>query len=371
MNRVTCYAIVLICLIVPALSLQAQKAPAPAAAVAAADVNTTICVYDVRDICSAAIRPQHESTLLPATQIGLQRSDGRGGGGGGGGGGFGQGGAPQVQATDTQKAVDDLSNLIKETVDRESWVDNGGKLGSARYFNGMFVVGQSAANHTRIAELLKQIRAESARMVRIRAIWASLSPADLAIVLVKDKAGKGISALQEVDPAALEELVKNRPPTRGQITCFNGQSVALSSGRAHSIILNVEPVVGQSGVVAYTPVMQTVRDGVDLRLTPTISPEGDLVTVHLGSIYSEWPAAVTRAAGSTTRPVVDVSNAAAASVAGLAMVDPIDMLVQDFSTTARIPAGRMVLISGTTLAPGTAQTRTEQMFLILEATPIK
>ena len=71
---------------------------------------------------------------------------GFGGGGGGSGGGGGGGGVPFGEAGDAperrseEEKVQDLVDLIIESVEPESWVDNGGDAATIRYYQGVLIV---------------------------------------------------------------------------------------------------------------------------------------------------------------------------------------------------------------------------------------
>ncbi|MHC4832532.1 MAG: hypothetical protein ACYTFH_01315 [Planctomycetota bacterium] len=71
---------------------------------------------------------------------------GGGFGGGGGGSGGGGGGAPFGEAGEAperrseEEKVQDLVDLIIDTVEPESWVDNGGDAATIRYYQGVLIV---------------------------------------------------------------------------------------------------------------------------------------------------------------------------------------------------------------------------------------
>jgi hypothetical protein len=100
------------------------------------DVHQTgiMTVYDVRDLLDA-IRP----APVP-------------------------GGAPPSETARTRgEAIDELTRLITECVDPETWRDAGGTTGSMRELGARLIITQSRENHKKIHDLLKQLRAEFAR----------------------------------------------------------------------------------------------------------------------------------------------------------------------------------------------------------------
>ena len=53
--------------------------------------------------------------------------------------------------------------LIKQTVDRDSWPDNGGQVGAVRAMGARLVITQNKPNHKRIAELIKVLHPRAPR----------------------------------------------------------------------------------------------------------------------------------------------------------------------------------------------------------------
>jgi len=115
-------------------------------------------VYDVSDLL---VRPPRfaNALQLDATQA-LQQAaqSGQGGQGGGGGGGQGlfggQGSGQQSQRDDERDGVgagmQELRQLIVDTVEPDSWVDNGG-LGTIQPFGNVLVVRNSILVHQRLS----------------------------------------------------------------------------------------------------------------------------------------------------------------------------------------------------------------------------
>jgi hypothetical protein len=115
-------------------------------------------VYDVSDLL---VRPPRftNALQLDATQA-LQQAaqgsqSGQGGGGGGGQGLFGgQGGSQQSQRDDERDGagagMQELLQLIVDTVEPDSWVQNGG-LGTIQPFGNVLVVRNSILVHQRLS----------------------------------------------------------------------------------------------------------------------------------------------------------------------------------------------------------------------------
>lgn len=69
------------------------------------------------------------------------------------------GGWDQPHPTTAADAGQALANIIEATVDKDTWKDNGGSLGTLHVFAGRLVVTQTAENHRKLAALLRTLRA--------------------------------------------------------------------------------------------------------------------------------------------------------------------------------------------------------------------
>jgi len=112
-------------------------------------------VYDVSDLLINVPRFTNAARLDPAQALNQLGQGGTGGGGGGGGGG-----GSQLFETDQdedegdgeaagQAQIQELIELITDTIEPDTWVQNGG-LGTIHVFRGQLVVRNSALVHQRI-----------------------------------------------------------------------------------------------------------------------------------------------------------------------------------------------------------------------------
>lgn len=121
-------------------------------------------VYDISDLLIRAPRFTNAAQLDPgqalqqAAQAGAQSGLGGGMGGGGGGGGAGgggqlfqggQGGGRQEDG-DPQADIERLISLITDSIEPETWQNNGGN-GSVRAFRNLLVVHNTVLVHQRLA----------------------------------------------------------------------------------------------------------------------------------------------------------------------------------------------------------------------------
>jgi len=138
--------------------------------------QTDIKLYDISDLLVQAPNFNNAPTfnLSSATQNSTSQVSSQGGGGigniGGGGSIFqqsGGGGQGQQQGKSRKAMVREITSLIENTVDRNSWVDNGGSTGTIRELNGQLVVNQTPSNQTKIAALLQKLRESRAIEISI------------------------------------------------------------------------------------------------------------------------------------------------------------------------------------------------------------
>ena len=128
-------------------------------------LQKTTRVFDIQDLLVQAPNFTAPTFNLQnqSSSSGVQVSSGSAGGGGGAAssnlfsGAGGQSGQQQVGKTRAQM-VTEITQLIENTVARNSWIDNGGTVGSVREINGQLVITQTPGNLEKVSGLLKQLR---------------------------------------------------------------------------------------------------------------------------------------------------------------------------------------------------------------------
>lgn len=134
------------------------------------DRDKLVLIYDIRDLLVRLPRARQDQGF-DVTQ-GL----GQGGGGGGGGGMFGQGNQQQDQGQDDQDPygggpggalVQQIMDIIRQTVEPDSWRETGGGDGSIRDLSGQLIVYNTSDAHRQVADLLSQLRASRALQVSV------------------------------------------------------------------------------------------------------------------------------------------------------------------------------------------------------------
>jgi hypothetical protein len=326
-------------------------------------------VYRVTDLVMAAPNYAYEGTSLPQMReaqesqpLGGGTMGGMGGGmmGGMGGQGGGMGGgmfqvpdhlaqvgagaaggraSPQHQPTRTGTPRIDMDTLIEaitSTIDPSTWDEVGGE-GSISPIGGALAIRQTPTIHAKVQEFLEALKREigTLHMLTIDAKWLELDNGQLE-KLRGSATSKRSGGGEAINADALAALPAESERYAGQITCFNGQTVHLVSGRIESVINGLIPVVG-GGSVGYQPVMFAPHLGVLLQITPSALPEEDGVLVDLRSTVTRWDKS-SKVAHIGTLPdsgtTVDV--------------DRINVTAQQFATSLRMPLDQSVLVGGVT-----------------------
>jgi hypothetical protein len=308
-------------------------------------------------------------------------------------------------------ALDDLVQVIEGSVNPESWNDMGGH-GTITEFGGRLIISQTREIHAEIEKLLTALRADGGAhgTVTVRAWWLRLDSAQYQ---------KLIAEMPAVSPPLvnrkqLEALAADRGADYGQVTCFDGQTVHIISGRFRNAVTSVIPVVGQiepqrrpdametalaaidapetdriigdlvrhdhsmgkslhgielaandssasgsdkpvpsEGIVGYEPVVSKQHAGALLELTPTRLPHERAVILDLRSLVTHWSA--------QPEPPVQFRN--------IVPLDRTSVLSQQIATTLKVPLKQPVLVGGLSLEPGSAAEADAklQLYLVVEA----
>lgn len=276
--------------------------------------------------------------------------------------------------------MQELVSLLEANVSRDDWEAVGGS-GTISVAAGMLVISQSERVHKQIGALLTELRKNGATVnsLTVRAWW--LSSSEIESVMKNHRL---------VDRAKLAEAVKSNGAV-GQISCFDGQTVHLVTGNIRSVLTSVIPVVGQletstetlvadnepaeyrlpkhvlaqvnveaeepshsnPGHVGYQPVTKTNVFGGQLQLTASLEADGESAILDVQSVVMSPK--------SDAAKTVDFHN-----VTKLALLN---VVIQQFSTTVRLPVNQPVLVGGSTLQPMQDDEKQEQLYLIMEVLP--
>jgi hypothetical protein len=308
-------------------------------------------VYDVSDIIYGMRNYPFSSALVPPA---LTESNSSSGGGSGGGGGlFGGAAMPEQQdfgAQARREAIDELTKLLTQVVATDSWVENGGTVGTIRVLGGKLIITQTEATHTRVAQLLKEIKGSSktARTVTVNARWLRLSPEQVAGIVGKDEKGS-------INSDAIKSLPADATVYRGTIRCLDGQTVHLQSGTGRTTVVDLTAVVSDE-VAALEPSVRLLHAGLSLQVTPQIDSEGKTALVDVHSIYSDRhpdgePISVQNIAAARSSTTKPTAPGEVGRVDTSAKVDRLEVISQQLQTSLRLRLGQPTLIGGMTLEP--------------------
>jgi hypothetical protein len=315
-----------------------------------------IRMYNVQDLTLGRDYP-YRSAVVPPTSIDPYAEGAMGGGGGMGGLFAATPEPPNVgdQASLTSAMTPQvIADLIRRTVDSEPW-DNEGGRGKIDYVGALLVITQTAEGHKRIGELLDQLR--TARpMVTVEARWLLLDDEQVSKIVPDDPARRTVP--QEVSAEALKEA-KATVIYRGQITCFDRQTVHLASGRGQAVMADLTPVVGENAV-GFDPRITQVLWGLLLEVTTSLSPDNKAATLRLHSLITE-PVSIRTKTLETPAP-------GAEKTAGVAKneIDLPEFLLHTFRTTMRVPVNKGILIGGIT-APKASDGKVLYLFMQVSA----
>ena len=276
------------------------------------------------------------------------------------------------EVAETGGPAEELASAIRDNVASATWKENGGIIGSVTQMklpNMSLLISQTPENHEQITRMLNTIRERGGggRMVCTRMYWLLLEPADVQAAFdaarpVKGEDGDANAAMAMATrsmPVVDDALMaKAKLYSQAQTTCFNGQTVAIQSGREWSIVSDLTPVVGMQAV-GYDPTMERVSSGTTAQITPQLSGDGVLLDLH-STVVENKPRTKTIEAPfdgkiAATMPAIEMH----------------DITRQSFATTVRIPLGKRVLLAGMTLEPQAGEAPGRQLYLAVEVTAVR
>ncbi len=169
------------------------------------DQDVYIDVYPIEDLLLEV--PDFEG---PRVDLGGS-SGGSGGGGGGGGSGGGtlpnfgseepfedSGGGDDDQQDEGERdeRIEELLELIRNTIEPDSWRENNGEVAAIEEMGGQLVITQTASAHEQVQDLLRKLREQRAIQIAIEARFITITSnyleelgLDLNIVLNQGNAG--------------------------------------------------------------------------------------------------------------------------------------------------------------------------------------
>ncbi len=291
--------------------------------------QTTILTYDIRDLIVQV--PSFDEA--PEFDLGSVASDS----GGGGGGIFDDAGEDDEGDLPRAERIQQIMDLIRNTVDPDNWRMAGGLTSSMEELNGTLIVTTTAENHEQISGLLRQLREQRAIQIAVESrflfvtqnfieevgldvdftlldpgadvvgtptaqgntadtasalgttIDGTLGPlndATRSLLIGSALPGGGVGSLGFlIDDLRVDVLLKatqrdsrNLTVNTPRITFFNGQRAYVTVSRQVAFVSDLEPVVAENAV-AFDPEIDIVSDGIVLDVEGTISADRRYVTL--------------------------------------------------------------------------------------------
>jgi general secretion pathway protein D len=372
------------------------------------DKNTLTRVYDIRDL----IIDVPDFTNAPDFSLQSTTEQGQGGrGGGGGGGGRGlfenadQNREEQDEGRTRQEMIDEITQLIRDTVAPESWREAGGNSGSLRELQGQLIVTQTPENQRQLVNLLEQLRETRAIQVTVEARFLTISrnfledigvdadfvfnirnngrrtwspvainqdasfteapttgvPGSIASNLDLVSAPALGMAVTYLDDFQVNLLLRATQASRNssivtapRVTLFNGQRayVLVATQRAYISDLNAQ--VG-TGVGIFDPEISTVQSGVLLDVSATVSADRKYVTMTLRPQLAqllqlaEFTFQVGGGGTGGANPLDPFGNLFNTGVPTGVVQQP-ELQITEVRTTVSVPDGGTLLLGGQTIA---------------------
>ncbi len=302
-------------------------------------------VYDVTQLVSAP------AAFFFEMEVGETSGGGSGGGSSGGGGGRGGGGGSGDESIGTElveERMDDIILLIQESVDFESWYENGGEATIRQYANNKLVIKQIPENHRHIRKVLKGLGKSFTQQVSIEARFLTVTENFLEDIgldfnfsydtgnewgLIKFNQGSsdavrpvigtgvpggltttsGVSSPQIIQDAisfnlagpilddlqvsflvrATQAHAESKTLNAPKVTVISGDSAAIRVETEKSYIADYdfEDITaageGQAIRVIADPAVDTILDGVVLNVTPIVSDDKKYVLLRILTSFTQ------------------------------------------------------------------------------------
>jgi general secretion pathway protein D len=295
-----------------------------------------------------------------------------------------------------QERVDAIVKLIQETVDPNSWRDNGGQVGAIKELSGQLIVTQTPDNQRSLINLLEQLRETRAIQVTVETRFVTVSrnyledvgldldlffniqnPNKFSTISVQQGSstftqnpstgipgslGGGATPPQALTLAgtyldnfqvnlllrATQASVHTSTVTAPRVTLFNGQRAWVLIATQRAYISNLTPVVG-NGVVSFQPTISDVADGVLLDVQATVSADRKYVTLTLRPQLSVLLGLFDFSFQVGTSQVVG-GIGGTVSTAPTGIIQEPEIQLTEVRTTVSVPDGGTLLLGGQTLA---------------------
>ena len=343
--------------------------------------NTHTRVYDVRDL----ITPFPDASPVPR----------RGGGAG----------EPAPTTQPQQALINQVAELVRETIEPEAWREAGGSVASMRELHGQLIITATPQMHAGIANLLTQVREGRAIQVVVEARFITLDPAALDQALGERFRGtlgrSGVASVWQLADAEVQAVLRAAQQekdatilTAPRITLFNGQRGYVNVSTQTAYVSGFTIFKNQDGETRYEPTRDVAESGVILDVTAVASADRKQATLTLKPKLSRLvalrvapymdskdlsvqvpevlvhqlqatlniPDRGTALIGGFSESTVSVPGAPSVTADGIVVENP----TTSVRTTVKVPDGGTLLLSGNT----TARPVTSNLYLLVKPTLI-
>jgi len=194
--------------------------------------------------------------------------------------------AKETKPFETQRAeinAERLMQIIADVVYPDSWQQAGG-WGALHHYGGQLVVANRTDVIMEVERLLNLLKASTARRIQVDAYF--IIPVEGSDNRVLD----GFIEHTKLEHERFHGLIEARKDqitvAHVALTGFDGQRVAITSGRQINVIAGMVPVV-QERVSVYDPVVRQLIDGVTVEVQPVVDEARNTVLVDLRASLGE------------------------------------------------------------------------------------
>lgn len=257
--------------------------------------------------------------------------------------------APQTQPVDPAKVraknVEQVTDLIKETVDPDSWRENGGSVGALREIQGQLIITQTQENQRSIAVLLDQLRETRAVQITVESRFLTLDPAALdeslrqkLVPTFQNKDKPGVTFLTDEDVAAVLRATQQQKEstiiTAPRITLFNGQRAYVMASTQRAYVSGYTATKQADGKAKWEPQVSVTEAGVTLDVMAVCSADRKYATLTLRPELK-------RLVGMRDEPFHGSPDAPSDL-----MIQVPQITAQRLQTTVSVPDGHVLLLGG-------------------------